>query len=77
MGRLLMGGSAHTPDTGNVRNPRGCSESNVALVIVSRIQLYRDDAGNVAAEGGTMNVLDPGALDDTGLSALAYEHRLP
>ncbi len=49
---------------------------SVALVIVARIELDRDDAGTIAARGGTVRVLDPWALDETGLSALAYEYRV-
>jgi hypothetical protein len=34
-------------------------DSGVALFIVARIQLYRDDAGGIASRGGTVVVLDP------------------
>jgi hypothetical protein len=49
---------------------------SIALFVVARIQLGRDEAGNITARGGTTIVLDPWTLDDAGLSALAYEYRV-
>jgi hypothetical protein len=48
----------------------------VALFIVARVQLDRDEDGAVAALGGTVIVREPWELHETRLSALAFEYEV-
>jgi len=48
--------------------------ARVALVVVSGIRLLRRD-GTVSAEGGTMQVIRPWAINDGELSATQFEYR--
>jgi hypothetical protein len=49
---------------------------NVALFIVARIQLYRDEDEAIRARGGDVIIVEPWQLREDGLSPLAFEYRV-
>jgi hypothetical protein len=64
--------------SGNANGTSNWTVSGIALQSGTNIVTVtaRDAAGNIAARGGTTIVRDPWALNDAGLSALAYEYRI-
>lgn len=75
-GTISTGGAVIlTPN--EVRHARAMGSHDVALLVVSRIVLSRDTAGELRASGGSPRIIHPWLLREEDLSALGWEYRVP